>query len=220
MELLEVDDNYNIKKESYFQNVRMEIVELIPSNAKSVLEIGSGTGATLNYIKLNTDVDYTVGYDISTSAYESIDEFYTTDLNKIDNFGDRKFDVVLCLDVLEHLQNPTKILNDLKSTMSENSKLIVSLPNFCFYQVINSLVFRANFKQEDEGVFDKTHIHNYCLKNMTELLTEAGYKVEKVRSPLDTKYRDKNKPVGLFNRLTFGVFKGYLSSQFFLICTI
>ena len=58
---------------------------------------------------------------------------------------------VTCLDVLEHLPNPIKILREIYVLMANNGNLIVTVPNW--YDIINSKLLKRN----------KYHLHAHTL---------------------------------------------------------
>lgn len=74
-------------------------------NPKSVVDLGCGTGLYLAQFKCERK-----GYDFSTSAFDPEvrqlpeNEMFLADLRLIDEqWGDRKFDLTICLEVVEHI---------------------------------------------------------------------------------------------------------------------
>ena len=103
---------------------------------------------------------------------------YCLDLN-LDSIRtiDRQYDFIFFGDVLEHLQNPLKILQDSRALLSPNGKTLVSLPNIAFLTCrLNHLLGRWNYA--DYGIMDRTHLRFFTKRSMIELLREAGYDVE------------------------------------------
>ena len=94
---------------------------------------------------------------------------------------DRRFDYVLCADILEHLRNPGKLLTDLRSVASPAGTLIASLPNS------GNIYFRLNilagrFPQDDKGLFDRTHIQFFMWDGWADLLQKSGWRIRGVQS--------------------------------------
>jgi len=178
---------YDLKNDDYFGTARVDIAPLIefPRNA-NILEIGCGNGSTLVWLKKNNFCAHATGIDAFASKKDSslIDEFIQFNLNEgIPIQNDRKFDAILCLDVLEHLIDPWKIIKQLKSHLTANGQLIVSLPNIQSYRVVFSLFFKGNFDYQDEGILDKTHLRFFTKKTAIRMLEEAGFSVVKVIAP-------------------------------------
>lgn len=96
---------------------------------KNVLEVGCGGCTILAQIK---DLGYeTIGVDPSPIAKRDgekkgiriINEFFPSPL-----YTD-KVDMIFHCDVLEHVSNPVKFLNDQRNQLSENGVIIISLPD-------------------------------------------------------------------------------------------
>lgn len=97
---------------------------------KRVLDFGCGEGA---FSQRMIDAGMTVdGVDINTKQIKAgIADRFELDLNTADVTKEinRKYDVVVAVEILEHLQNPWKYLNDCSSLLNENGVIILSTPN-------------------------------------------------------------------------------------------
>jgi len=110
---------YNVK---YDDKPRTELIDLIKEVPEQIFEIGCGSGATGMATKQKfPDVRY-IGVDSNKEAAEiaqtRLDEVIVSDIEKVslDTFGLEKecFDLIICADILEHLYDPWKMLNDLR----------------------------------------------------------------------------------------------------------
>ena len=107
--------------------------------------------------------------------------FVEADLNQGVPALGRTFDYILCLDILEHLYDPLKLLTEIKPLMKPGAKLVASLPNS------GNLYFRMNvmagrFPKHDRGLFDRTHLHFYTWSGWAQLFSRAGLRISSVRS--------------------------------------
>jgi SAM-dependent methyltransferase len=94
---------------------------------------------------------------------------------------DGLFDFVLCADVLEHLKEPKRLLDQIRGVLAPGGRLVCSLPNS------GNLYFRLNilagrFPRHDKGLFDRTHLHFLMWANWVDLLSSAGFTIEACRS--------------------------------------
>src|SRR5437016_511449 len=86
--------------EPYQAQVLADILDLLPSDVSSVLDVGCGDGLITNALPLNMKV---VGLDPSPQALEHVRR--ETRCGSITDlpFDDKSFDLVMTTDVLEHL---------------------------------------------------------------------------------------------------------------------
>lgn len=215
--------NYDKKGADYYSNIRLDLINLIDKKSQNlkVLEIGAAYGETLFYLKKNGIASEVVGVDIFEDAknkqnYKPLDQFIFGDIEKIDlpeYF--QHFDLILLPDVLEHLFEPKSVLETLKKYLKEDGKIIISMPNIRHYSALYKIVFKGDFKYEESGIFDYTHVRFYCRKNIQALLETAGYKVLNQESSI-INYQGKSI-AKLINLITFGIFEEFFSTQYFFV---
>jgi len=113
----------------------------------------------------------------------------------------QKFDAIFFNDVLEHLVDPEEALLACKKLLSENGRVIASIPNIRWYPVILSLLRYKDFKYELAGVMDETHLRFFTAKSMRRLFEDSGYSVLKIEGI------NKSNNFTFFNILNFLLFK-------------
>lgn len=104
---------------------------LLSPGSKTILDVGVGPGALLNYLQLSGTYEHVTGIDIRTySKLIMTDE--ATDYRIMDAtdmpFEDNTYDTVVCMEVLEHLQGDllTKAIAQLRRVARR--QLIMSVP--------------------------------------------------------------------------------------------
>ena len=97
-------------------------------------------------------------------------------LDLAEAFGDKRFDVVLCLDVLEHLVEPLDTLRRLKDLLTPTGILVASIPNVTHAAVRLQLLGGA-FTYTDTGLLDRTHVRFFDRTEVTALFDDAGMSV-------------------------------------------
>ena len=174
------------KPDDYYRNVRREILPLIPARAGKVLEIGCGAGNTLKYLKEAGRADWVAGVEISSAADEAaqagLDMFWPGDVaavlkNPAGPAVHAPFDVILCLDVLEHLVDPWAVLGGLAELLAGDGSVVAALPNVRFYKVAARLLFEGRWDYEESGVLDSTHLRFFTRASIRELFEGAGLAV-------------------------------------------
>ena len=135
---LEVTEKNYLSKESnrikIFGEPRLNFIRKYHKGFKTLLDIGAGTGWFLSYLKFK---------NIKGFAYEFSDPLREFLKNKrkiitYDNLEDIKvkFDVITLYDVIEHHDDPLKLLKKIKSILKPKGVVIIYTPN------VNSLAFK------------------------------------------------------------------------------
>ena len=138
--------SFKIEDTEYYKNTRVDILPIVPSETKRLLSIGCGSGNTEKLLKDYFGIDLVVGIEkelaIAETAQERLDIVHVESIESIElPYPDNYFDVIMCLDVLEHLYDPWSCLQDkLLPVLSATGTLILSLPNIWYYTVIWDLV--------------------------------------------------------------------------------
>ena len=203
--------------ESYHDWVRHDAVYMLPQNLGRVLDFGGGVGATAARLRNDGRASFAVLFDqVADNAAPGIDAAASANL---DNIADVKrllaqhgpFDTVLCLDILEHLNNPWDVMAAIESAMAPGAILVVSVPNVRCYQVVLPLVLQDRFEYKDAGVLDRTHLRWFTRKSAIALAQGPGLTVQTVRAG-DMRRRDR-----LLNALTFGLFERFIALQYLVM---
>lgn len=210
--------SYSDKAGDYFAHARKEISHLLPKNCGRVLEIGCGSGATLGWLRQNHHAVRTVGVEIAEAAANKARSFadgvYCLDFEQHDLPGGvQKFDLVLCLDVLEHMVNPWTVVDRLATRYLETGgTLIVSLPNVRHYSVVLPLLFGGRWNYEDAGLLDRTHLRFFTKASAKALLSHPQFGPVTCTATGFDGWTAKR----VLNMLTLGLFQELVTYQYFL----
>lgn len=208
------------KSAGYFEHTRRDLIALIPkiSNGR-ILEIGCAMGHTLAAIKNEGLASEVVGVELldlprTAAQRQSVDRYIIGNIETDDlDLETESFDVVICGDVLEHLQDPWSVVGMLHNLLRRNGVLIASIPNVREVRTLYNIIIRGDFEYSDLGVLDRTHLRFFCRKNMLKLLTSAGGLVEHISSDLEVHANLRSR----LNSLTFGLFQDFLATQYMFV---
>lgn len=170
--------NNNFTYKNFFRYIFPYATNLKPYG--KVLDVGCGAGTTALFLaNFGYDVE---GIDISPQAVKSAIlsarflglsrniKFKVVDLN-VCKLSNKKYDIVICLEVLEHIQNDGRLLNSLCNAVKAGGLLILSVPL--------STAPLMNFEVGKK--FDKEvgHLRRYSEDEIISMLTERGMTVKK-----------------------------------------
>ncbi len=210
-----LEEFYTPKEPEYFEYVRKEILPLLPENPDKVLEVGCGTGSTLEWLKAEKGCSWIGGVELvkgsAQKARTRLDVVYEGNIELMElPIAPGSLDLILCLDVLEHLVDPWSVTRRLAALLKPEGVLIASIPNVCYRGVIIPLLFKNRWDYSSSGILDKTHLRFFTRKTAIILLEESGLKVDKA---LPT-HMSKGSFTWLFNLLTFKVFEDFFAWQY------
>ena len=210
--------NYEAKSSAYFAHARKEIAPLLPPRWGRVLEVGCGSGATLAWLRASGRAEYSVGVEISSAAAESarslVDEIYCLDFEKSgSSFAQPKFDVILCLDVLEHMVDPWRVVDQLVTDqLAPGGTLVMSLPNVRHYSVVLPLLLQGRWDYETAGLLDRTHLRFFTRRTALAMVSHPLLKGPRCLSA----GFDWPSLKASVNFVTAGLFRDLLTYQYLL----
>ena len=100
-----------------------------------------------------------------------------------------KYDLVTMADVLEHLVDPWSALRVLHEKTAPHCRLALSVPNARHYKVVLPLLLKGEFRYQDQGIMDRTHLHFFTRGSLIETLQDCGWSVQKIDSHMKSRYR-------------------------------
>lgn len=209
----------------YFDNLRDEIEPLVPDHPGVVMDVGCGEGVTSRWLKEIRPSVTTVGVEIDRSvaatAASVVDSVVVADLD--DGIGPLapyrgRIDLLLLLDVLEHLRDPWARLVDLKSLLAPGAVVIASIPNVRNLKVLGPLLVKGEWRYQSSGILDRTHLRFFTRRSILDLFQGAGFAIQTVAftGPLQ-RGRIKSMPgriAFLANMMMGGSLRDFLTHQY------
>ena len=200
---------------SYYHFVRREIQPLLPTRPSHILDVGAGAGTTLKWLKSLFPDAETTGIEINTSLRDELQRNADIGIiGDIANCSNRltSYDLILLLDVLEHVTDPADTLQRLVGLLRPGGHVIVSLPNVSHLSVSVPLLFQRRFTYQDAGILDRTHRTFYVEESAIKLLNDANLVV--IKGLIAGLTGPKSKLIDL---LSFGVLRHYLAKQYIML---
>ncbi|MCM0592556.1 MAG: class I SAM-dependent methyltransferase [Gloeotrichia echinulata CP02] len=163
-----LDENNSLKK----------MLTLIGAN-KRVVDFGCATGyfAQLMNQKGCTVTGVEINPEAAKIAEKYCKEVIVADLDYvsvIDILPTQEFDVAVFGDVLEHLRNPWKVLEEIKPILKEDGYVVASIPNIA-HGAIRLALLQGRFEYMEFGILDNTHLRFFTRKTIEDLFESSGY---------------------------------------------
>jgi 2-polyprenyl-3-methyl-5-hydroxy-6-metoxy-1,4-benzoquinol methylase len=107
---------------------KLNLINSLQSNKRSILDIGAGTGDFLSVAKENGW--HTIGVEPSEKAKAIAKKKGVSFVGETSELENHSFDVISMWHVLEHVPNLENQIKELKRLLKPNGTLIIAVPNF------------------------------------------------------------------------------------------
>ena len=177
------ESNYNILYKLKYLIDRVQIRRLFPDSVGReirVLDIGGGTGAlsaevrkSFRQSKVETHI-----IDLDESARNSAEKNgHNFHLGRFEDFNyNQKFDLILALNILEHVENPSKFLMNCHNLLSDSGVLVLQTPN---YKSLDAFLFKRRYWG---GLHSPRHFVIYSFRSLKQVLIGLDFKIIKQTS--------------------------------------
>ena len=168
------------------------IMAVLIGDGKRVLDLGCASGYLARL--LSRHGCRTVGVDINPQAVEEASRVcvaaYTADLDQTRLTEllaeEPPFDVIVLGDILEHLREPLRVLEETRGLLVEGGYVVASIPNVAHGAVRLALLAGA-FDYQELGILDASHLRFFTSKSIEELFLGAGLRIahlERTKQPV------------------------------------
>lgn len=164
--------------------VNAELLSLVPPSARRVVEVGCMQGALARAVRERSSGVHYTGIDIDADyarvAARHCDVAFACDIERIEpSRWDGLFpsDCWIFGDCLEHLRDPWQLLRRIHASIDGDGTLLVCVPNAQHWSVQWRLA-SGNFRYEDSGLLDRTHIRWFTRITLLEMFQQGGWRIE------------------------------------------
>ena len=149
---------------------RLEFAEKAKGN---VLDIGCNDGLIDLHIK--NRVDKITGVDISKNLVDiaksrKINAF-VCDAENLSPLYRKSFDTVMILETLEHLENPSKCLKEIKKVLKKDGRLLLTVPS-AYGFITQLLEVKSKLQNKNAPIH-----HMYKKNEIREVLEKNGFRI-------------------------------------------
>jgi SAM-dependent methyltransferase len=164
-----------------YDAVNQLVLQAVPANARSILDLGCGSGSLGRELKRRSGGDCRItGVTFSEQeamlAGQYLDEVIVADLNEFEGKKNGSYDCIICSHVLEHLYWPETLLRRLRAGLTPEGVLVVGLPNILHWKQRAQFLL-GRFRYADYGLMDRTHFRFFDWSTAKELIASNGYSI-------------------------------------------
>ncbi len=173
-----------------------EFIEAEIGTGKKILDLGCGDGFhTSIVLSVRNKV---TAVDFNRPKYASGYKFVKADVEEKLPFPEKSFDIVTCMDIIEHLLEPRKLLENAARYLKDGGKLIVTTPNYLF--ILRRIEFLFGKPLQ---TYNDPHIRLFTVHEMKKLFSDAGFRVKKIEPSLSLLYTVTRERLGKINPSLF-----------------
>jgi SAM-dependent methyltransferase len=194
---------------------RAELLPFLPDSSRILLDVGCGSGAFGRLLRsLRPEMELWAVEPDQASARAAEDGF---DRVLVGQFPDeriprRRFDVILCADVLEHMASPEAALEAALEAVAPGGVMVASIPNVRHWRaVVWPLLRHGTWTYSERGILDRTHLRFFTRRSACDFFAGNGWSVESVHG-INLIRRER-----LLSRLTAHVIDDFLAPQYVVI---
>ena len=142
-----------------------EVIDNDLSKNSNILDFGCGSGAVLEMLK-NKGYTNIYGMDVSNACVNLVKSrginagLISSDLL---NLGKNKYDLILLLDVLEHVERDLELLKNLRTSLRHNGKILITVPAHQFL-----------WRPHDDA---NHHFRRYSRIKLVNLISQSNFKI-------------------------------------------
>ena len=158
-------------------------IEFIDQHAKGkslqILDVGCSSGYVGEYLR--TLGHYVTGLDITPDAIaiarDYLDEAHCAKVEDfLDQCPDRRYDIIIFGDVLEHVTNAEEVLQRAALALKPNGRVIASIPNIA-HVAIRAMLLAGRWDYSELGLLDRDHLRFFTKESIYALFDSSGYEI-------------------------------------------
>lgn len=159
------------------------MLAFVPRTCRRLLDVGCAGGEFGALVKQERHAEVW-GIDPSPEAVDramtNLDHFVNAPFSTDAGLPERYFDVICFNDALEHFADTTPVLKTARGLLAPGGCLVMSVPNVRYIDNVLHLVRDQDWRYEQRGIRDSTHLRFFTKKSIQRTLHEHGFEVREI----------------------------------------
>jgi 2-polyprenyl-3-methyl-5-hydroxy-6-metoxy-1,4-benzoquinol methylase len=204
----------------YDDQVRQDILRMIPSDGKVIASIGCGPAATeAELVRAGREVH---GVDVAEAVREIAGPRLTSMRiirpGEPVPFAENSLDGLILADVIEHIPRAWETLRGFAGLVKPGGWVVISVPNMRNLDAIITYAFRGDWPEEETGIFDGTHVQFMTHKRLERWVRQAGLVVEQWYPRPDPRHPRRTPILRVLNAALLGMLSHVMDFQIQVRC--
>ena len=193
----------------YYEPLNEEVLSMIPPEARTVLSVGCGSGATECWLAerglrvVAVPLDPVVSGSVAERGVEMVFGDFHIAEEKLRN---QRFDCLLFLNVLHLARDPVEVLSLFRDNMSMKSVMIIQAPNMLCVQEVWRRI-RNPHRYRGLGSYDLSGVHFSSIGKVGDWCRRSGLRVDRTVGTL-------HHSAEFLRGLSAGFVKSFTSTSF------
>jgi 2-polyprenyl-3-methyl-5-hydroxy-6-metoxy-1,4-benzoquinol methylase len=159
------------------------VAGILPKGSR-ILDFGAGEGALSQRLH---DMGYRVhSVDVDRERFKALTDFERLNFDNPIDVGSfvmkyrEAFDLVLGIEVIEHIENPWQYIRDLKALVKPGRYIIITTPNITSWYSRVNFFLKGRFHQFEDGDRHYGHINPISEDELRLICGRSGLLIEKI----------------------------------------
>jgi predicted TPR repeat methyltransferase len=143
----------------------------------TLLDLGAAGGELGSAVR--DHFSRTLGFEYNVDCVGQLcgrfDQVVVADLERVKSLP-KNVDAIVLADVLEHLRDPDTALALVRTSLRDDGRVFISVPNIANITVRIGLLLGI-FEYRDRGILDHTHLRFYTKRTIRRDVEKAGFRI-------------------------------------------
>jgi len=171
------------------QRIERTLDLLLPAPGGALLDVGCATGVITRLVAEKTEVARVVGVDFAASASDIETRALNLDARERLPFPDATFDVITCLETLEHVHDTDHLVAEIRRVLAPTGYAVVSVPRIDGLLTVAMLALglqppaiecslKRRYGSPEAGTRVSGHVSHFTRRALEDLVTSHGFRVD------------------------------------------